>query len=78
MYSMPYHNSSKGMKAKGGRKHMSSSKRTYKKKSKTNKTKSKNAMKTTRRTAKRRLPDFSKMKGYSEKQFRELRKLSAL
>lgn len=78
MYSMPYHNSSKGMKAKGGRKHMSSSKRTYKKKSKTNKTKSKNAMKTARKTAKKMLPDFGKMKGYSQKQFRELRKLSAL
>ena len=78
MYSMPYHNSSKGMKAKGGRKHNSSSKRTHKKKSKLNKTNSKNAMKTARKTAKRRLPDFSKMKGYSQKQFRELRKLSAL
>ena len=78
MYSMPYHNSSKGMKAKGGRKHNASSKRTYKKKSKTNKSNSKNAMKTARKTAKRRLPDFSKMKGYSQKQFRELRKLSAL
>lgn len=78
MYNMPYHNSSKGMKAKGGRKHMSSSKRTYKKKSKTNKTKSKNAMKTARKTAKKMLPDFGKMKGYSQKQFRELRKLSAL
>ncbi len=75
---MPYHNSSKGMKAKGGRKHNASSKRTYKKKSKTNKNKSKNTMKTARKTARKRLPDFSKMKGYSEKQFRELRKLSAL
>ena len=75
---MPYHNSSKGMKAKGGRKHTTSSKRTYKKKSKTNKNKSKNAMKSARKTAKRRLPDFSKMKGYTQKQFRELRKMSAL
>jgi len=66
------------MKAKGGRKHNASSKRTYKKKSKTNKNKSKNTMKTARKTARKRLPDFSKMKGYSEKQFRELRKLSAL
>jgi hypothetical protein len=75
---MPYHNSSKGIKAKGGRKHNASSKRTYKKKSKTNKNKSKNAMKIARKTARKRLPDFSKMKGYSEKQLRELRKLSAL
>ncbi len=75
---MPYHNSSKGMKAKGGRKHNASSKRTYKKKSKTNKNKSKNAMKSVRKTAKKMLPDFGKMKGYSQKQFRELRKLSAL
>lgn len=75
---MPYHNSSKGMKSKGGRKHNASSKRTYKKKSKTTKSKSKNAMKSARKTAKKRLPDFSKMRGYSEKQFRELRKLSAL
>lgn len=75
---MPYHNSSKGMKSKGGRKHTTSSKRTYKKKTKTNKNKSKNAMKSARKTAKRTLPDFSKMKGYSEKQFRELRKMSAL
>ena len=66
------------MKAKGGRKHNASSKRTYKKKSKTNKNKSKNTMKTARKTARKRLPDFPKMKGYSEKQFRELRKLSAL
>ena len=63
---------------KGGRKHTTSSKRTYKKKSKTNKNTSKNAMKAAKRETKKRLPDFTKMKGYSEKQFRELRKLSAL
>jgi len=78
MYIMPYHNSSKGMKVKGGRKHNASSKRTYKKKSKTSKTNSKNTMKSARKTAKKMLPSFSKMKGYSQKQFRELRKLSAL
>ena len=84
MYSMPSHNSNNGMNAKtnsnakGGRKHTTSSKRTYKKKSKTNKNKSKNAMKMAKRETKRRLPDFAKMKGYSQKQFRELRKLSAL
>ena len=66
------------MAAKGGRKHTTSSKRTYKKKSKTNKNKSRNAMKAAKRETKKRLPDFTKMKGYSEKQFRELRKLSAL
>ena len=59
-----------------------SRKNTYTKKSKTNKNKnksnSKNAMKSAKKTAKRRLPDFGKMKGYSEKQFREIRKLSAL
>ena len=64
--------------AKGGRKHNASSKRTYKKKSKTNKKNSKNAMKSARKTAKKRLPDFGKMRGYSEKQFRELKKLSVL
>jgi len=64
--------------AKGGRKHNASSKRTYKKKSKTNKKNSKNAMKSARKTAKKRLPDFGKMRRYSEKQFRELRKLSVL
>jgi len=76
---MPYHKKTESS-AKGGRKHNASSKRTYKKKSKTNKnkSKSKNAMKTARKTAKKMVPDFGKMKGYSQKQFSELKKWSAL